>query len=401
MLRQLIMCLTVLGSLAMTPALPATAASPSASSSSAVPTMTVGKTEPAKVTRVKPEGATGKAFAAEKKKHGGSSGYESWKRKLPFWPRKGMLLLELFVMISIGVFIGQILEVSGSMRVLSVLTLPLTALGKIRRDAGPAFLMAFQSGAVANSMLVGQRDAGTLDNRELYTSIFVVSALSLFAHLPTFIVPIGVAFGWEATLALFAVRFLAIGLQIVVTLLVSRLLLARFGVGTPDALPVAENTPPRSRRQSRDGFWTTVWTRSRKTLRRLLLYLVPTFSCMALLEYFGFFSWLGEAMPGLFSFRFLPAQSLAIIPAQALSLYNGAIAAANFIDAGQITTHQAVIVILFGSMVTSPVRTLRHGLPTYVAILGARAGTIMAVTAQVLRVLFLLFCTLGLMLLWR
>ena len=29
-------------------------------------------------------------------------------------PRKGMLLLELFVMISIGVFIGQILEVSGS-----------------------------------------------------------------------------------------------------------------------------------------------------------------------------------------------------------------------------------------------------------------------------------------------
>ncbi len=92
--------------------------------------------------------------------------------------------------------------------------------------------MAFQSGAVANSMLVGQRDAGTLNDRELYTSVYVVSALSLFAHLPTFVVPIGVAFGWEATVALFAVRFLAIGLQIVLTLVISGTVLARFWQGS-------------------------------------------------------------------------------------------------------------------------------------------------------------------------
>ncbi|MCK4501711.1 MAG: nucleoside recognition protein, partial [Desulfuromonadales bacterium] len=89
------------------------------------------------------------------------------------------------------------------------------------------------------------------------------------------------------------------------------------------------------------------------------------------------------------------------IPAQALSLYNGAIAAANFIDAGQISTHQAVIVILFGSMVTAPVRTLRHAMPTYVAILGARPGMVMAISTQIIRMFFLFLCTLGLMWLWR
>jgi hypothetical protein len=248
---------------------------------------------------------------------------------------------------------------------------------------------------------VTQRDAGTLNNRELYTSIYVVSALSLFAHLPTFIVPIGAAFGWEATIALFAVRFLAITLQIAVTLLLSRFVIERFFPTFSVATPSSQSeTAVRKRHERSSGFWFTVWKRSRKTLRRLLIYLIPSYLCLAALEYLGFFKWLGETMPSLFSFRFLPVESVAIIPAQALSLYNGAIAAANFIDAGQITTHQAVIVILFGSMVTAPVRTLRHALPTYIAILGARPGMFMAVSAQVIRMLFLFICTLTLMLYW-
>jgi hypothetical protein len=349
--------------------------------------------------RYKPEGTTGQAFAAEKKKHSSFSKFSRWKMKLPFWPRKAFLLLELAIVISLGILVGQILEVSGTMRLLAIFTRPLTWLGKLSPAAGPAFLMAFQSGAVANSMLVGQRDGGSINNRELYTSVYVVSALSLFAHLPTFVVPIGVAFGWEATIALFGVRFVAIGLQILLILLVSRIFLAKTWTGgaAPEGLSAQ---PVRSRRKTEKGFWKTVWVRSRRTLKRLLGYLLPTFICMALLEYYGFFAWIGTTMPGLFSFHFLPAESIAIIPAQALSLYNGAIAAANFIDAGQITTRQAVIIILFGSMVTAPVRTLRHALPTYVAILGAKAGLFMAVSAQVIRMAFLLLCTLGLMALW-
>lgn len=349
--------------------------------------------------RMRPEGKTGKTLAAERKKVKSSSAYTQWKRKLPFWPRKGLILAELMLFITAGVLIGQMLEVSGCVKLLSVLTLPLTGLGKLSREAGPAFLMAFQSGAVANSMLVSQRDSGQLNNRELYTAIYVVSALSLFAHLPTFVVPIGMAFGWEATVALFGVRFAAIALQIVLTLLLSRLIIRRLGIG--EQLSVSEQiTPIRQGRRASGAFWPTIWKRSRTTLSRLLFYLIPTFVVMASLEYYGAFIWLAAAMPQLFTFDFLPPQSLVVIPAQALSLYNGAIAAANFIDSGAMTTHQAVIIILFGSMVTAPVRTLRHALPTYVAILGARPGLIMAVSAQVFRMLFLFLCTSVLMLYW-
>ncbi len=381
------------------------AATPTGTSASTSATTTVTQksetaTTQTKVSRrVHASGETGRALIAERHKHKSSSGYMSWKRHLPFWPRKILMLLELVMYIAAGVLIGQILEVSGSIKLLSVITLPLTALGKLSRDAGPAFLMAFQSGAVANSMLVSQRDSGNLDNRELYTSVYVVSALSLFAHLPTFVVPIGIAFGWEATLALFGVRVLAIMLQIILTLLVSRLVVKRLNIGRQRI--VKENIAPiRQGRSSNAKFWPTVWRRSHSTLYRLIIYLIPTFILMASLEHYGAFAWLAEKMPELFTFSFLPPQSLVIIPAQALSLYNGAIAAANFIDSGFINVHQAVIIILFGSMVTAPIRTLRHALPTYVAILGARPGLFMAITTQIIRILFLLLCTSLLMMYW-
>jgi len=121
---------------------------------------------------------------------------------------------------------------------------------------------------------------------------------------------------------------------------------------------------------------------------------------MAGLEYWGFFTWLMEAVPGLFKLSFLPPQSTVIIPAQAVSLYNGAIAAANFLDAGTLTARQAVLVILIGSMLTAPIRTLKHALPTYVAVLGPRPGLIMAVSAQVLRISFMIPCTVIMWYVW-
>jgi hypothetical protein len=148
------------------------------------------------------------------------------------------------------------------------------------------------------------------------------------------------------------------------------------------------------------AFWKRVWKRSRRTIRRLLLYVVPTFVAMALLEQFKVFEGLATWLPGLFKPAFLPSQAVAIIPAQAVNMYNGAIAAANFVDAGSLTIKQAVTVILLGSVITAPIRTLRHALPTYLATLGARPGTVMAVSAQALRVLFVLLCTWVMVMVW-
>ena len=52
----------------------------------------------------------------QRRKNSDPDSYKSWKRKLPFWPRKGLILFELMVVISIGVLIGQMREVSGMVK---------------------------------------------------------------------------------------------------------------------------------------------------------------------------------------------------------------------------------------------------------------------------------------------
>ncbi|MCP4717352.1 MAG: nucleoside recognition protein [Deltaproteobacteria bacterium] len=343
-----------------------------------------------------------------------SSGYKRWKRTLPFWPRKCWLLLELGIFITIGVIAAQILEVSGAVKYLAVLAWPVTRLGGLGKETGPAFLMAFQSGAVANGMLVSSRNDGSIDNRQLYTSVLVVSCLSLFAHLPTYVGPLLGVIKAEATIALFSVRFAAIIVEIVAVLLISNLLLRPWlagratqsspvqdPAGTEAAQNIIDRGLSRHANRMKTGFWLQVWRRSRRTLKRLLIFLIPSYACMALLEFYGFFSWLTDAVPGLFTLSFLPPQAMVIIPSQAMSLYTGATLAGGFLDDGTLSSWQVVLILLAGSIITAPVRTFKHALPTYIAILGPRPGLTMAICAQVLRSIFLLICTVALWVLWR
>jgi hypothetical protein len=339
-----------------------------------------------------------KAARAEKAK---KFSYKRWKRRLPFWPRKAFILVELIIYISLGVLVAQILEVSGLIKYFAILAWPVTKLGGLGQASGPAFIAAFQSGAVANSMLVASTDRGLLNKRQLYSSVFVVSCLSLFAHLPTYVIPIGSVFGMKATAMLFGVRFAAIFFEIIFILVASNFLIRPWADKRFPAVAIDTPSEVRSARKRKKGFWGTVWARSKKTLRRLIIFLLPTFVIMVFAEYYGFFKWLSGVMPSLFTLSFLPSEATVIIPAQAMSLYNGAIAAANFLDDGSITAKQAVLIILVGSLVTAPIRTMKHALPTYVAVLGPKAGPIMAISAQVLRSIFLIIFIVVMWSVWK
>lgn len=358
-------------------------------------------TEPELAADEKVELTRAEKLKAARAKSSKKFSYKGWKRRLSFWPRKTFILVELVIYISLGVFLAQILEVSGLMKYFAILAWPVTKLGNLGQAAGPAFIAAFQSGAVANSMLVASTDRGFLNKRQLYSSVFVVSCLSLFAHLPTYVIPIGSVFGMKATAMLFGVRFAAIFFEIIFILLVSNLVVRPWSDKRFPAIAIDSPSEVRESRKRKKGFWATVWSRSKRTLRRLIIFLLPTFVIMVIAEYFGFFKWLSDALPSLFTLSFLPSQATVIIPAQAMSLYNGAIAAANFLDDGSLTVKQAVLIILVGSLITAPIRTVKHALPTYVAVLGPKAGVIMAVSAQILRSIFLIIFIVLMWFVWK
>lgn len=331
------------------------------------------------------------------------SSWDRYKMKLPFWPRKVATFLELGIIIIIGIFIGQILEELGIIRFLSFITWPISTLGKLPQTTSPAFIFALQSGAIANSMLVAQRDNGLLTKRDLYTSVFVVSSISLFAHLPSFIVPLGMAFGWKAATFYFGVRFSAIILQITVILFISSTFFYKKSESAYRNISSIAGQLPKGTNPTKvkKHFFKNVWNKSQKSIKRLLVYLLPTFFVVALLEKSGFFEWLGKAMAEIPVLHLLPAQAAAVIAAQAINLYNGAIMAASFVDNGSISIREAILILLTGTLITAPIRTLKHSLGSYVAILGARPGMIMAIATQFTRSFFLLLFIIGCALVWR
>lgn len=328
----------------------------------------------------------------------GMSAFDKWKMHMSFWPRKVTTFLELALIIIAGVFFGQVLEELNLIRFLSVLAKPITSLGQLPPQTATPFIFSFQSGAVANSMLVNLRDNGILDARGLYTSVFVVSSFSLFAHLPTYIIPLGMAFGWAATGALFGVRLAAILTQLLAVLIVARLFASRRV--TAPSVPAVKDEQSRGV-AGQTGFWKGVWGRSWKTVKRLLIYLVPTFFLTASLERSGFFIWLTAQAPWLFNVGGLPAESAVVIGAQAVNLYNGAVMAASFVDSGAVTIRQAVLILLTGTLLTAPIRTLKHSMSTYIAVLGFRPGITMAFATQLTRSIFLLIFTIILAMVWK
>jgi hypothetical protein len=339
------------------------------------------------------------------KPKGSVSSWDRYKMKLSFWPRKAATFLELGLVIIFGIFIGQILEEIGIIKFLGFITWPISKLGRLPHTTSPAFIFALQSGAIANSMLVTQRDNGQLTKRELYTSVFVVSSVSLIAHLPTFIVPIGMAFGWKAATFYFGVRFSAIVVQVASILFVSSTFIynkndVRIPVSIPDE-EVSAKLHKKIISEKSTQFFKRVWKKSEKSILRLLMYLLPTFFVTALLEKSGFFEWLGVAIANVPLINWLPAQAAAVIAAQAINLYNGAIMAASFVDSGAISIRDSILILLTGTLVTAPIRTLKHSLGSYVAILGARPGMIMAFATQLTRSFFLLLFIIGCALIWR
>jgi hypothetical protein len=336
------------------------------------------------------------------------SAYRAWKTEhVPFyseknspqgfWTRKTIQLTETLFAISIAVLLASALEVSGFVKFFSIFFWPLIRLGRLTPATAPAFFAALRKASIANGILVAARDTGRINNRQLYTSVLVSSSLSTLGHLPSYILAIGMVCGSQAMTVVTGVRLGAIFAQIIVVLILSAWIIApAMGVENivrPDAPDNAsEKTAVKTSQRTR-LFLEQVWQRSIKTIKRIGLFFILTFTLVSLMEFCGVFDYLGNALPWLFNPSFLPPQSSVIIPAQAAGIFSGTAAAAGFIQDGTLSAKQVLTILLAGSGVTAPVRTLKRILPTYIGMLGFRPGVIMAFTAQLLRMMFLAAAT--------
>ena len=96
------------------------------------------------------------------------------------WP-----LARLMLFITIGLFIGQLIEASGWTQTLAALARPLFRFGRLGDHCGAAFTAAFFSGVTANAMLLNFFEDGKVTRKQLFLSNFINQLPAFFLHLPT------------------------------------------------------------------------------------------------------------------------------------------------------------------------------------------------------------------------
>ncbi len=304
------------------------------------------------------------------------------------WP-----LLRLTFFISIGLFVGQIIEGLGWADRLSLLARPFMRWAHMSHRMGAAFTTAFVSGTASLSMLMEFHREGGLNQRQLILCILLNTFPSFFLHLPTTFFILIPLVGRAGLLYLLLVLSASV-IRLLAALAASRVL-----------LPPPPATPDRER-EDRSLKWSVVLRESADKFRvrivRILMIVLPVYVIVVIASDAGLFDWLRHILAALFTSTFIPIEAFSVVLFSLVAEFTSGYAAAGaMLESGALTVSQTVLALLFGNILAAPVRALRHQLPYYMGIFTPRLGLGLMAASQLFRLaslalvggLFLFFIT--------
>ena len=293
------------------------------------------------------------------------------------WP-----LIRLMAFITLGLFIGQIIEAAGWIKTMAVVARPLFRFGRLGNHCSAAFTAAFFSGVTANAMLLDFLKESHITRSQLFLSNFINQLPAFFLHLPTTFFIVVPLTGWAGVLY-FLITFLAVILRTLLFLIYGRLML-------PPLKSTAENTDVsgiKAKKPTYNDMWKRLKTRLPRRIARITVYVVPIYTLVFILNVMGLFKLLREALAGYVVTSIMPMESLSVIILSfAAEFTSGFAAAGALLEAGVLTIKQTVLALLIGNILAFPVRALRHQLPRYIGIFSPRMGTQILLMGQGFRV---------------
>ena len=293
------------------------------------------------------------------------------------WP-----LIRLMVFITLGLFIGQIIEAAGWIKTMAVVARPLFRFGRLGNHCSAAFTAAFFSGVTANAMLLDFWKEGHITRSQLFLSNFINQLPAFFLHLPTTFFIVVPLTGWAGGLY-FLITFLAVILRTILFMVYGRLML-------PPLKKIPKNADD-SRIKAKKPDYSDIGKRLKSRLprriARITAYVVPIYTLVFILNAAGLFKLLREALAGYVVTSIMPMESLSVIILSfAAEFTSGFAAAGALLEAGVLTIKQTVMALLIGNVLAFPVRALRHQLPRYIGIFSPRMGTQILLMGQGFRV---------------
>lgn len=269
--------------------------------------------------------------------------------------------------ISIGLFVGILIESLNWTRHIAKLAAPIARFGRLRDVTAASFSMAFFSGFTANNMLAEAYDKKELTDRELIFSNLFNSFPTFCIHLPSLW---GVIFGYFSGFK--TVAFLYVGLSATAALLrttgivlAGHFLLPPLEDGcVPCQLDEAEN------KRKKVSPLESALKRFRKRLPKIVYITAPLYTLVFFAKKLGFFHWVETNLGDSLQFiDLLPAESLGVVAIYLLGeIHGGLTAAASLLAEGVLQPSQVVFALLVANVLSSPMRAFRHQFPYYAGI---------------------------------
>lgn len=300
------------------------------------------------------------------------------------WP-----LLRLLCGLAFGLLLANVLEALRWTDHIAKLARPLAQAAHLRDVAGASFTLSFVSASSANALLGEHFAQGALSRRELLLANLFNSLPAYLLHTPTIFFLTFPVLGLPA-LTYVGLTLFAAALRTLFTLCMARLLLPK-----PAASAKAAPAPAPTRRWR--AALEKALSRFRRRLPKLLYFTVPMYILMLALHKLGFFelaqAWLGRHASWL---AFIQPEAMGIIVLHLAAELGAALGAAGAIMvSGSMQAPDVVLALLVGNILSTPMRALRHQLPSYAAFYAPQTALLLIVANQGLRALSLLLVSYG------
>lgn len=296
-------------------------------------------------------------------------------------------LLRLLLYMGVGLLVGQAIESLGWAAKLGGWARPLLGWGHLKEESGASVTAAFFSGILANTMLMTFYQEGKISRQELTLTYLFNNGLPVFLlHLPTtffIILPLTRQAG-----------LIYLGLTLTAALLRSGGLLAYARWRLPRASG-PRRPVPLSPPSSKAGLAKEIWQKFSRRFFRVVFYTLPIYIFIFVVTDWGFFKWLREATAAHVAVSFLPVEAASVVIFSVAAEFTSGMAAAGaFLQAGALTVQQTVVALVLGNIVATPIRALRHQLPSHVGIFSPKLGTELLFISQGLRLVSLILVAL-------
>ena len=288
-------------------------------------------------------------------------------------------IVRLLICVSIGVFVGSLLDSMGWLRQLSFLAAPLRRVGGLPPQCYTAFITAFASPRAANGILSGAYDQELISRRQMIAGALVNTFPNSLSHVRIMAFAIIPLAGYAGAAYVCFQMLVGVGCSLAAVVGVRIFVGAGGEAGEEGEVSC-----------SKLGFREAVrkaYKHARKVLLRIVVVTVPLYIVVSYLDKMGVFAAMADKLPPSLS-AVLPPAALAILVGHMTNILTAASAASELLQSQTMGAAQVFLTFLIGYGLTIPIRAVRHSIPAAVGVFPAKDGLTIVLLSSGLRLFF-------------